>query len=74
MAVQKFSPWHLVDVEGEFFITCLASFCVSWFVVVYSLFLHAFGGVNRCGNKNGASGMLRGADEHARGRADGCVL
>ncbi|KGB21991.1 hypothetical protein ApDm4_2437 [Acetobacter pomorum] len=43
-------------------------------MVVYSLFLHAFGGVNRCGNKNGASGMLRGADEHARGRADGCVL
>ncbi|AKR48292.1 hypothetical protein EOV40_000810 [Acetobacter oryzoeni] len=59
---------------GEFFITCLASFSVSWFVVIYGLFLRALGGTNGCGNKNGASGMLRGADEHARGRADGCVL
>ena len=59
---------------GEFFITCLAALSVSWFVVIYGLFLRALGGTNGRGNKNGASGMLRGADEHARGRAEGCVL
>ncbi|KDE21382.1 hypothetical protein CSR02_14250 [Acetobacter pomorum] len=52
----------------------LVSFCVSCFVVVYRLFLRSFVGTKDGGNKIGASGMLRGNDEHARGRADGCVL